>query len=438
MAGALSRPEERRDLVRRVAKGQPSRVARLAESILAHWSARVHHPSEVLSVQQGAQQARGAAKLFLERLHVHVGSSPHVVELLPEHVPRASAPPIGSLQWLSREPTIHRTRTQPQPQDRVRRIVDEMALERVGTPPAGAIVCPERAYARVREWRSRRPTGSSSSAVPPIRLVQSLIHDPSINGIPTAVGSPGDHYWLVHPGRWVTPHEVMGLFAVPDDSPVRSLLSYEGISPRGLVQAMGRALHPRDAERALRVLLQYTHIPVAPRYASACSGIDLFAVAMDQVMGVRGWRYVAAAERDSSVVSALVHAWAPRGLRRHAVMADARDQRTAEDAPYADVWFCSPPCEAFSRRNHSRSDDVSEEAARDLDAMLSYPRYHRPRGVIVENVDEVDACAVIAAALRSLHGYRWVSVSMDARDHGPMARRRRFWIGWREGCVLGS
>ena len=81
---------------------------------------------------------------------------------------------------------------------------------------------------------------------------------------------------------------------------------------------------------------------------------------------------------------------------------------------------------------------ASEEAAMGIDAMLSYPRYHRPRGVIFENVDEVDACAVISAAVRSLHGYRWVSVSLDARDHGPMARRRRFWVGWRQACVLGS
>ena len=52
--------------------------------------------------------------------------------------------------------------------------------------------------------------------------------------------------------------------------------------------------------------------------------------------------------------------------------------------------------------------------------------------MIVENVDEPESQAAIAGALLSLPGYTWVHFASDAKEYGPMARARHFWVGDRE------
>ena len=96
-----------------------------------------------------------------------------------------------------------------------------------------------------------------------------------------------------------------------------------------------------------------------------------------------------------------------------------------------DVWAFTPPCEPFSHRNHRRSPELVRKAARTIHRMLEPARVARPRTIIVENVDETDARAEILAALLSMEGYQWLHMPMSARDHGPMERARRYWIGWR-------
>lgn len=224
--------------------------------------------------------------------------------------------------------------------------------------------------------------------------------------------------------------ETLSLFGVPDGSPLRSLLWKGGLTATQIISCLGRALHPRDAERALRTLLLRAAAPGdVIRYASACSGIDLFAVAMDAVFGMDGWRYVAASECRPRVRKALLAVWACRGLSAQTIAGDACSSAAVAGLPPADLWFCSPPCEAFSRRNHERSDHRSLTAADAFDSMLEYPRRHRPALVVVENVDEPDAVSIIDAGLRSLEGYVWASARLSARDHGPMTRVRRWWMG---------
>ena len=63
--------------------------------------------------------------------------------------------------------------------------------------------------------------------------------------------------------------------------------------------------------------------------------------------------------------------------------------------------------------------------------MLVYPRTHRPAGIIVENVDEVDAESTIVASLMSLPGYDWAILKLSAREYGDMARTRFYAVGWR-------
>ena len=255
------------------------------------------------------------------------------------------------------------------------------------------------------------------------------------NSAPTALAAPGDQYWLPVARRWATPNEIMNLYAIPADSPMRALLLPGGPTALSIAKCLGRAVAPHCAEIALRRALQRAPLPTPIRYASACSGIDTFAVAMDHVLGAHAWDYVSASESRPGVAAALARAWAPRGLHAGRILPDAADDWAILDALAADLWVFTPPCETFSRRNHARNggnaDALCAAAARDILAMLAYARIHRPAAIVVENVDEPDSESVISAALRSLPGYSWESVVLAASEYGPMERVRRYWVGAR-------
>jgi len=95
----------------------------------------------------------------------------------------------------------------------------------------------------------------------------------------------------------------------------------------------------------------------------------------------------------------------------------------------SEIWTFGPPCEPFSRRNHARSEEKTLEAAHKLSLMLWYPRMWRPLIILVENVEEKEAIAVISAALLTLPGYAWTSITTNARDFSDMFRSRHLWIG---------
>ena len=86
-------------------------------------------------------------------------------------------------------------------------------LERLGPLPPHAVVCPERATARVATWRraQKRP-----GAPPPLRLLRSIIYTACL---PTCVSSSGDHFWMVALGRWATPLELLAALRHPDHIP---------------------------------------------------------------------------------------------------------------------------------------------------------------------------------------------------------------------------
>jgi len=110
------------------------------------------------------------------------------------------------------------------------------------------------------------------------------------------------------------------------------------------------------------------------------------------------WEYVFASEQDPDVADTLFTAHAPRGLARDLVYSDARSPAATQHAPGVDVWFATPPCQSYSRRNHTRSDASDVAAVSDLDLMLAYVRSHRPNAVVIENVDEPALRTTIAAA----------------------------------------
>ena len=417
----------RAEFIASCASGQPERVPRLIASIVVHWAAKV--PSQAnATLPQLLERAMPVAAQMLNRMRTHSG--PAVASAVP--APRAAEPTMQRVQprlWVrtaSSEP--QKRRKVPEPDARVRKIMAELRTLRLGSLPPDAVVCPERAYGRVVDWR--RKVGAGATAPPPMALLRALVHDGA--DIPTLTGSAGDHYWLLADERWVTPDELMNLFAVPPSAPLRRLLAPEcAADALAIARAMGRAVYPICCENVLRQALQATTLPSPVYYASACSGIDLFPVALDHVLGPEAWLYVHASEIRPRVADALAYAYAPRGLTSAAIVEDATSEAAGEWAPPADIWVCTPPCEAFSRRNHARSDSRSLATATAFDAMLDYPRHHRPRVIVVENVAEIDAHSVISAGLASLPGYTFLPPQqLDAAQYGPMARARRYWVGW--------
>ena len=192
---------------------------------------------------------------------------------------------------------------------------------------------------------------------------------------------------------------------------------------------LGRAVQVESAMRAIRLVLPALLTWRAIRYASACSGVDLIAAALERLAPGR-WYYAFATEKKADVAAALVEAWPDLGAQD--VLDDARAAEATVEAPEVDLWMFTPPCESYSRRNHVRSVEGVLSAATDLELMLAYPRERRPRAIVVENVDEPDLRAAISAALLGIRDYEWQTFVSAASEYGSMERVRRFWTGVRQ------
>ena len=373
----------------------------------------------------GAQphRLRAIAIEVRERLRVHAGPPHRVVSASPE-----SPPPLPALpgSWLG---TGGATTARAPPPDggRILGGTESWGVDRLGTLPDHTVICYERAAGRVQEWRSR--TNASPTAAPPPSLLRAIMHT---SAVPTALASHSDHFYLPVLGRWVTPAEILTMFSVPGDHPLRAVLCSPPVSPVAAVSMLGRAVHVRAAARALSLALAAIPLQPSPsnplRYASACSGIDLAAVALDTLLPA-AWTYVFASETNEHVAAVLARAHAARGLRPDAIHPDATLPAATTDAPPVHLWLVTPPCEAYSRRNHHRSEGREVDAVSDFDAMLEYARAHRPMAIVVENVEEPAAVLAITAAVLSLPGYTWVTVESEAAAYGPMARARCYWVG---------
>ena len=419
---------------------QPDRVPDIIEAVIEKWAGAV--PVAGAVPPDVRQKAAGqAAAGLLSRMRTHAGPRGQcsVPSIAATQLPAPTLPKVEPMVWLRPMVQGQKRRPAPEVDARIRRIVAGLHLERLGPLPADAVLVPERAEGRVLAWR--RKTGAAATAPPPMALLRALVHSGS--AFPTMVASQGDHFWLLALRRWATPGELMSLFGVPEGALVRRLARPDDpMCPRHLAKCIGRAVQPHSAEVALRValggglgFLARGGRPV--RYVSACSGIDMFTVALDHVLGPTGWTYEAASERDRSLHGPLVRAYGLRGLSPEAIAPDATQREACAWAPAADIWVCTPPCEAFSRRNHERSDDRSLAAADDFDLMLDYPRYHRPRAIVVENVGEPEASSVLHAGLASIPGYAWRELKLKAATYGGAERVRVYWVGERLEDGLG-
>ena len=287
------------------------------------------------------------------------------------------------------------------------------------------VICFARAGDRVRTWRN--DTGAESDAPPPIQLARALVH-PTV--LPTAMAAKQDQYWLPRLGRYMAVHEVTRAFGLRDDSPLTKVLCANK-RPASAVQLLGRAIHAGVAHALLQTLDRDGLLPANLTYASACSGIDTFAEAVDMIRP-GAWVYSHAAESEAAQRAVFTSAW---GLSEEDIFHDAQH---AGQGALVDLYAVSPDCANFSRRNHSRDVGAIADGATDASAVLAFVKERRAAVVVIENVDEVDGVAAITTVLLGIGGYTWREQKLNPGEHAgaPVARERHFWVGVREAEVL--
>ena len=370
-------------------------------------------------------QAATIAKQLWQRILANAGP-PGRMRASAERAPTPSVRAPG--WWLDSEPFPY-PREVPLPSSRLKKELASWGHICLTGLPEHTVICAERAGGRVRAWRKKKRAGKK--AAPPLRLVAAFFHKTQL---PTALSNPADHWFLPMLDRWVSPAEALRLFGVPEESSLAKAVAKGdlGLTAGSIVAALGRSLHVGCASRALDIALdlapELTTMEVV-RYASSCSGIDAFAVAVEARLEGE-MRYVHASERRPSVAKALARVYRGRGLVRSAVSKDARTIVHTQGP--CEIWSFTPPCEPFSKRNHTRSDAGLLEAAEQVRTMLWYPRLWRPRVILVENVYEHDAIILLSAMLLSLDKYTWTIIETEARDYTESCRHRGMWIGVRD------
>ena len=377
------------------------------------------------SVQHAPAKQCALCKQWYQRMRANAGPAGRMT-VGPEAPVSAWISSQGA--WLDTVP-FRRPRLIPLAHGRLCSLIASWGAEALVGLPDYTVVCGERAAGRVRTWRKKGGktiAASRATKKPPAVLVAALLHS---KAVPTALTGSGDHFYLPLLRRWVSPTELLRLFGVPENASlmiaVRDGPFY--LSAGAIVTALGRSIQVGCALRALRLALSRVALPDGkPRYASACSGLDLFAVAMEIIFG-SDWEYVHAAECRKPVATALAQTYAHQGLKKANTLPDAC-VITHSIGP-SEIWTLCPPCEPFSKRNHDKSEEGLLEAGRKLQAMLWYPRLWRPNIILVENVEEKDAIAVVTAALLSIPGYTWIQFSTESRDTSDMGRARHIWVG---------
>jgi len=307
------------------------------------------------------------------------------------------------------------------------------------------VVAPVRACKAVETWRRRRGAGASAQAPAGI-----MGHSTADDRLPAAVASRADHYLLLPELRYMHPDETAVVaFGARVWSPLNRALGRLGregavVRPAVAMELLGRSM----AAPVARLILEHAWregwlrrpgYGEPLRYASACSGIDMFAEALDaacegaSAMARRPtWVYMHAAERRPEARAVLKAAW---GLAEEDIFWDAAGADAA-GAPRADLFMYSPDCGGFSRQNRGRGDDSVVAAARDAAEGAAFIRAGRALMVVIENVDERVGTEALAAVVSGLVGYTWYWVSLCAREHGGLvqARSRIFIVGVLKRC----
>ena len=259
--------------------------------------------------------------------------------------------------------------------------------------------------------------------------------------MPTATANRGDQWFWLHLLRPLSLEEALrasGASAVAratrgapiPESPLR--LGLDTLSDVEALCALGRAVHFESARLVLRRLLERRsphRRDEVLTYASAFTGIDTVAAALDGVFNGVGWRYEFLAESDEKMRAAATAAWTTRGLdalRAH------KDARCLESEAWVEMFCDTSECVEFSKKKHGRTHAEQARSLHDLSLSLGYVREKQPHLVLLENVDEPEATVPISGMLGSLAEYEWERIVICPYQHlgWPVRRRRSFWLGW--------
>ena len=357
---------------------------------------------------------RSFLKPLRERASVYAEAKPFDVD-------RASSGPATFHAWLSERPE----------EDRHREISDSQRIVRglrrwpLGWLAAPGVICYERANGRVNTERHGRADAEFLKGV--VR----------VDHLPTATANSSDHYVLLAPGkapRFLTVQEVARGFMVSHESPLMEVLVNENLLSAGeAVSCLGRAVHVGVARQIVVTLLRRGLLRDGLTYASAFSGVDTVAAAVEAEMP-GNWSYVFASELNARWRSALLAAWGGRGLTPDMCYTDALAPGALAGGT-VDLYVTTPPCEAFSKMNHVPTAGGQHVSLHKFWESLAYVRRARPRVVLVENVTDASAAEPMTGLLARLAGYYLETNDLDPRDVAcaPMARERRFWCLVRVG-----
>ena len=110
----------------------------------------------------------------------------------------------------------------------------------------------------------------------------------------------------------------------------------DSLTPNQAVACLGRSVHVGVATSVVGYVIDRLTSDVLT-YASACSGIDTFACAVERATG-GVFQYRFASEKDAKLRGALVDAWRSYGLTESKVYSDAASAAATGGDP-VDIWF---------------------------------------------------------------------------------------------------
>ena len=111
-----------------------------------------------------------------------------------------------------------------------------------------------------------------------------------------------------------------------------------------------------------------------------------------------------------------------------------------ETVPAHDLLLASPCCQGHSKARGKANGNPQHDASRSTAwAVVSAAEYHRPKGLVVENVPEFLDWELYPAWLAAMNalGYTLAPHIVDAADHGvPQNRVRMFLVGTRSASPI--
>ena len=370
-----------------------------------------HHSASLGAGKTLAQACQSFMKPLWKRAQVK-GALPLEVE-----APALNCPDLRTM--LARKVSRERLRTF----EGNNRIRDGIASWPLGWLKGAGIVCYERARGRIVKERP------GAGGVPPASFVRSLVRQTDLL---TSVGGTGDHYVVVQRGkahRWATVQEVARSMEVPSGSRLMHALRHKALTAAQAAAALGRGVHLTAARALIRPLVGRGVIAAGATYASAWSGIDMFAAALDEELA-GAWTYEFACESDEALRTVLTSTWGARGLAPARCYDDAKSTAVAAEGS-VDVYFVSPECTKFSKRNHLRDAALQSEDLQGVARGLAYVRNALPRVVVVENVPDCSVVGPLDGLLRrtaAACGYTLRGGDLDpGREFGALAHRDRHW-----------